>query len=80
MSIYLPLKDYISSNSVHPDHSVNIGSTWVFTPNFDNQINLYRKISLKNWWMGTLYHTADRLEAMMMMFWANFFFVGNEKE
>ena len=48
-------------------------------PSADNEINIKRKDSLKNWWAGILYHTEKPVERSMLLFWLNFFSIEMRK-
>jgi hypothetical protein len=74
-----PLKDYGTVNALHADHGVKHGQPWIFNENFDNQVNYSRKLSLKNWWTGVLYHSKRHNEVSAMLFWINYFYIQTNK-
>lgn len=67
-----PVKDYTLHNGV-TDANVAVGETWVHDNNYDFQVNVKRKESLKKWLTGLLYTQQRSVRPKMILFWHNYF-------
>ncbi|MDZ4840364.1 MAG: DUF1800 domain-containing protein, partial [Bacteroidota bacterium] len=67
-----PINDYSANGANFADPNVALGQNWVTAPN-DGNINAYRAVSYKNWWVQTLVGQGTSIHEKMILFWQNHF-------
>ncbi|MDX2284952.1 MAG: DUF1800 domain-containing protein [Bacteroidia bacterium] len=65
-----PVNDY--ANDQISDPQVPFGQTWVEAP-YNNDLEYYRIVSLKGWWISRMLTQPMTIEEKMVMFWHNHF-------
>jgi uncharacterized protein (DUF1800 family) len=72
-----PIKSYTSSvvntPSNDPDWAVPDGATWINTHTNSGTINVYRRRSLKSWWLNAAINQPRSVEEKMILFWSTHF-------
>jgi uncharacterized protein (DUF1800 family) len=69
-----PLKNYENSaNASEPDNAVLPGTTWVNVPCNDILIDVKRRRSVKDWWIGLIMNQERNIKEKLVLFWHNHF-------